>query len=714
MRKPLMPVFLFFTLGIVFYNNISFYIICAVLTALFLILVLKKKKYLVLYCFIFFVFGIASTMMWDNILQKRYDTVKSLNEFVGYVVSVDENLCTIKNFKENYCLIATFDKPTNLKPGDYIVFSGQVKPRPEYKKIIMYSRGVDAYISCKNNSIKVVDKKSFLTYPYMVRSKLGKALTAIDPRGGAFISGLITGYTNDISEDDTNYFSELGISHILAVSGFNIGIIYFSLNIILGRFSARTRYIVTLIICFLYTAIGAFEPSITRAFIMIAAATGAKLLNRYYDVLNGIVLTAFVMLIINVYSLYNIGFQLSFLATAGIILLKDDIKDRIPYESPRFKDEISVALAALISVFPILIWYKGVLSIFYLLINIILSPMIAFTTITGFVASILFLIFKFKVILYPIVFLGLIVVRVIEGLARYNYLMYFGKPTLAFLIFYYLLLIIDFKFIKIKNPKTRTYFKTAVIILTVISLVYTSNNLKIHMLNVGQGDSMLIETPSKKLILIDTGPEFKDYSAAKSKVVPYIKRLGYGKIDLLIITHFHNDHAGGIDYILNELKIEKIAAPEENEKIKIPIIKLGKGDTINEGYVSFDVLLPEENLITKGTNNENCLVMELQYKDFSMLLTSDAERKDIDSISIRNYDVLKVSHHGSYASYSQNLINNSDIKTALISVGKNSFGHPSVETISSLVEHSIDIYRTDLNGDIIINTNGKSYELSAH
>jgi competence protein ComEC len=250
---------------------------------------------------------------------------------------------------------------------------------------------------------------------------------------------------------------------------------------------------------------------------------------------------------------------------------------------------------------------------------------------------------------------------------------------------------------------------TAVILILVLSLFPWNSQLKIHFINVGQGDSIFIETPDKKTILIDTGPEYKNYIAARDKVLPFIKRKGYNRVDMLLITHFHMDHAGGLDYLLKGIRVNKIIVPEKPKNTGMDYTEVSKGDQIQIGSVKLKVLYPMEDEESQD-RNENCIVLKLEYKGFSALLTADAEADQLDTIA-GQFDVLKVSHHGSKASFSDKMLTGSSIETAVISVGKNSFGHPSQEVIKALKAEGIRVFRTDIDGDISIITGGESYSL---
>jgi competence protein ComEC len=474
---------------------------------------------------------------------------------------------------------------------------------------------------------------------------------------------------------------------------------------------AKLRYMVIILICFIYTAFAGFDPSINRAFIMVFISVLAKVIKKPYDVLNGISLTAFIMLIINSYNIFNIGFILSFTATYGIVLLKDDINDRLSSYIKFFRNELSVSLAAFISTLPIILWFMGVFSIFSIVINIIISPIISFLTILSFFASVVFIFTGFRIFFYPSVLIGELVIKFIRLASKININLYLGKPSEIFIVLYYVFIFLSFGYIKINFTKIKTRFIKLVLILMIfITLAYHRPLLKIHVLNVGQGDSILIETPDKHNILIDTGPELYNYVSTRDKIIPYLKRLGYNKIDIIIITHPHMDHAGGLKYLLDNFKVNKILVYEKPDSIDYACTYLSKGDYISINEVVINILAPEKEMLLSSDENETCLIMELKYKNFSMLFTGDAPKSDLDFISGK-YDILKVPHHGSILSLSEAMLNNTLIGNAIISVGKNSFGHPSPVVISQYEKNNIGVYRTDRMGDIIIQTQGNQYSI---
>ena len=220
-----------------------------------------------------------------------------------------------------------------------------------------------------------------------------------------------------------------------------------------------------------------------------------------------------------------------------------------------------------------------------------------------------------------------------------------------------------------------------------------------------------------------------DFDVGESTLLPYILDRGYKKIDFIFISHFDQDHIGGIFTILEKLKVKRIFVSKQEEnsenyqkflkKVKeknIPVTIVKKDDVINlENDVSIDIIWPRDKQIEENKINNNAIVMKLRYNKFSMLFTGDIEEiaeKEIVSIyentDILRSAILKIAHHGSKTSTTEEFLKLVDSRIALIGVGKNNlFGHPSDEIIKRLEEINVKVYRTDLNGEIEIIVNNK-------
>mgnify|MGYP006285609629 CR=1 FL=1 len=265
-----------------------------------------------------------------------------------------------------------------------------------------------------------------------------------------------------------------------------------------------------------------------------------------------------------------------------------------------------------------------------------------------------------------------------------------------------------------------------IILLTILILCFSTTliqaeNLAVHFIDVGQGDAILIQLPTQETMLIDAGPNDSGLTVTK-----YLRNLEIEKIDYLLGTHPHADHIGGLDYIINNFKIDKIYMPNvshttntfrdvllavKNKNKKI------KGSTAGLEIVSQPKLNLKVSLLSpEGKDYENLnnysLVTKINFQDTSFLLTGDIEKKVeydlINSNAPLEADLLQIPHHGSDSSSSNLFLYKVKPKYGVISVGQdNPFNHPNSRIINRLEKHGINIYRTDQQNTIIATSDGQ-------
>jgi competence protein ComEC len=246
------------------------------------------------------------------------------------------------------------------------------------------------------------------------------------------------------------------------------------------------------------------------------------------------------------------------------------------------------------------------------------------------------------------------------------------------------------------------------------------NRLKVVFLDVGQGDSIFISTPSHKNILIDGGNRVDymedGFDAGQSIVLPYLKHNGIMHLDLIAYSHPDSDHIGGLVSVMNELRVDTVLYSIYDEEFLSTalnkgarVVKLAQGDRIevDDGIV-FEVLYPLAQPSFDGGNN-NSLVLKLKYRNFSLLLPGDIEA-DAENELIQDADlesaVIKVPHHGSDTSSTDSFIAAVKPDVAVISVGNNNFGQPSDNVIRRYYDAGAQVYRTDKHGAVSIVTDG--------
>jgi len=259
----------------------------------------------------------------------------------------------------------------------------------------------------------------------------------------------------------------------------------------------------------------------------------------------------------------------------------------------------------------------------------------------------------------------------------------------------------------------------------------SDKNLEVYFLNVGQGDSEFIKTPENHQIIIDGGPDSLVLTEI-SKLMPFWDRT----IDLVVLSHPEKDHMQGLLEILKKYKADYIlwsgvkkTAPEYDEwmnilgrqkKLGAKIMATKSGDIVRLGEVKIETIFPFESLAEKeikDTSNNTCIVSKLIFGTNSFLFSGDidttAEKEIIarSDLATTKSDVLKVSHHGSKYSTSEDFLANVSSKFAVIEVGKNFYGHPTPETLQRLEKFGIQILRTDINGTIEFVSDGENIKL---
>lgn len=824
-KRPILTILVGYIIGIIWglYNEFSIVLLYFPIIAIYFFIskfrnrktkiqnnklkLLSLKRY-VRYLKIFFnrkvIFIVLITSIISNtivkIQNKNYDNLyedeqklilvativsnKEEKEFKNvYKIKVDKviNQNTSKDY-ENSQLLLNVDKneDINLKYGDKIYIKAEYT-KPSTKRNFggfdysSYLKSINVYGTLKAEEIRMISENNVNMISLLsnkVKLKITDNINKLMPeKYSSIFLGLILGDTKNIEESIQNSFKIANISHVLAISGMHITYIILGVELILKKIlGKRKTRIVTLFILIIYMFITGFSPSIVRASIMGILVIISKLIYRKNDIYTSIAFSLLILLIYNPFLITNVGLQLSYLGTIGIIVFNKNIYNffrnikiknkKIKYRINRkiillvdnVKQILSVTFSAQIMILPILLYHFNMLGIYFFISNLLVSVIIGPIIIIGFICVIIsFISIEIAKFFSGVVLLGIKILIFISEVSNLPFSkIYISTPRVWQIIIYYIFILIVniiYNAFSLKNPnyteiRVKNLFslmkyklnqnkkKIVKVILFFSILIFIYNiipkNLKIHFVDVGQGDCTFIVTPCNKTILIDGGGSTsKEYNVGESVVLPYILDRGYTKIDYLFISHFDQDHVGGILTILEELKIGKIFISKQIEnsenyqkflsivkdkKINVKIVK--QGDKIKiEKNLYFDILWPIEEQIQENVLNNNALVFKLQYNDFSMLFTGDIEEiaeEKILTLYGKNVEklkstVLKIAHHGSKTSTTEEFLKVVNPKICLIGVGENNmFGHPADEIIKRLEEFGLQIFRTDENGEISI------------
>ena len=560
------------------------------------------------------------------------------------------------------------------------------------------------------------------------------------------IKAIITGDRKKMPPEWEPIFQDAGVMHILAISGLHIGVIAGFLLIVFNLIPVlkkknKLNYII--IICFLlsYAAFTGFRPSVSRATLMFTILLMAKYLNRPYHIYNSLYLAGLLILFGQPLSLFDAGFLLSFTVTFFIIFLFPLLKEKLNFLPDFISSPLATSLAAWLGMVPLSACFFYKVSFIAILANLIIVPLISIILILG-LASII-ISFIFIPCATILVFLNEILINFLIFFTRffsslpYAY-KYVTQPSIyQNICYYFMIFLLAYTLThwsKLDSKKRKNLCLTigaaALMILFIHSYPFSSP-LAVHFINVGQGDAILIQTPQKKNILIDGGgTPFTDFDVGKHIVVPYLRRLGINRVDLLFLTHPDLDHLEGLLTVLKEIKVKRVIESGIDSKDNVyqqflSLIKKDKQITYHKTQEGEIICLEPEleilvlnsfNSLVYGTEsnfNNHSIVLKLLYKNTSFLFTGDIEElAEKNLLSLGNKlksDILKVAHHGSITSSTELFVSNVEPGVAVISVGLNNFNHPHPEVIKRLEDRCQQVFRTDRNGTVIITSNGQRY-----
>ncbi len=577
-----------------------------------------------------------------------------------------------------------------------------------------------------------------------VKRRIQKQISeSVKGEPGAILQALLVGIRGEISDEVEQAFIDSGVIHVLAVSGLHVGYVTLAFWVITGfmRLPLKPRIIITISALAFYVLIVDVKPSVVRAVIMASMVLIAKGWEKQVNVYNSLAAAALIQTIVDPLQLFDMGFQLSFMAVFSIVyiyqriivLLPDSCKPiNLTSKVMKYIWQIFlVSAAALFGTIPITVFYFQRVPIISLFSNIIVIPLIGVIGALGFAQLLLGFIWSGFNIIYGEVEFVLIEIlqKIVQMFARIPgaYIQVPQISVITLLIMYGFL----FLLLNIDNKKYRkSLVFTALIVgnFLIWKTVLIKPKLTVTFLDVGQGDAALLELPNKMKILVDCGDRTFRRDYGELVVVPFLQRKGIHNIDILMLSHPHSDHIGGAPVVLRNMKVGQIwesdiiAASKVYREIHyladslgIPIRTPNAGNLVKfeEGlYLRF--LHPSERFVKNyGRNyNNGSLVCRLEFGEISLLLTGDAEKESEEYLCLwgekLDANVLKVPHHGSRTSSTLAYLDLIDPEYAVISVGQNNkFKHPAAATIENYRSLGIRLFRTDIDNAVQFSSNGK-------
>ena len=551
----------------------------------------------------------------------------------------------------------------------------------------------------------------------------------------SLIKGVLLG-DKTMADDLRTAFQAAGVSHILAVSGLHVSYIYAALSVCTKRLRIKRRFIpwVLLPCLIFYVCLTGARPSVIRASLMLAVLAFGEGLQENYDSLSALCLAAIVILIRSPAQLYTAGFQLSFLAVLGIILFNKPLCtqwERRFFPPGSILKALSVTLSATLITLPVMLFHFHSASAAGLLSNLVIVPLVGVLMGTAVLALIVLAFIPGAAVLtLPVAFLADLILELtakLSGLGCFSIkggALSFAALGLLFVAVFWLA-----GYFNLKKRPVRLALAAflGVCVLTLGVRPFLKQSLRVTFLDVGQGDSALVETPSGGAYLIDGGgyEDFGVKRAVKRRpiseqvLLPALYAKNIRALDGVFISHNHADHSQGIEELLKSFPVkqvfisEKHNAPEALKAAGIPVKMLGRGDVLETADgLKIEVLWPDKKRepLPDDAQNDASLVIRLTYGGRSFLFTGDAGFETEANIldHLEQTDVLKVGHHGSKYSSGEVFLNRLSPSVAAISVGRyNTFGHPTPEALERLEAAGAKCLRTDCQGALEVTTDGR-------
>ncbi len=605
----------------------------------------------------------------------------------------------------------------------------------------------------------------------------GDALSRALPEPEAGLAaGILIGLRDRVDRDVASAFTTAGISHVVAISGWNIAIVAAAVAAVTGRWSRRRRALLTLAAVLCYTLLAGASASVVRAAAMAAVVSLAREAGRGIPASIALAWAAVALLLLEPRTILDPGFQLSALATAGLIAWATPLAARLGRLRRRglsvpwwLAESLAVSLAAQAATLPLVLVLFGRLALVAPAVNLAVVPLVPASMAAGLVA----LAAGFAsgvglpdpvvaVVALPAWFLLTAMVRLAEGAAGLPFASVALEPpwsVLAAAVAGALTVLVArwrsiarairpggrarreglaTAALPIGRPSRPTaagrrprptwlrhlrrpllLLAGASLVLTLVAATRPDGRAHVTMLDVGQGDAILVESAQGGRLLVDGGPDPDRLLALLDRALPPWDR----RLDLVVLTHPHEDHVAGLPLVLRRYRVGRVFAPGPAgdgpgyaafvDAVRARGLRpepLRTGDRLRLDEVALRVLWPDASAVPEATPgdgrtmNDVSIVLLGDADGRRFLLTGDAE-DDVDPVlvgrGLPRIDLLKVAHHGSRTATSDALLAASAPSVALVSVGAaNTYGHPSPATLGRLVAHGVRTYRSDLEGTV--------------
>ncbi len=794
--RPLIPLLLALMAGIVvglwLPGLSSLLVAAAIVFLIFLLILLKKLRVYLLPLFLFFTIGYWSLQSWTSPRLPANHVSHFVDGRPWHIIGTvdghperfpDRTRLVLKAeslaregvfYKVSGAVRATIREPVaGLRSGDRVACLARLKEirnfnNPDgfdYRRYLAF-RGIYASASVSRESfvIRLHPGKTYRLGHAIDRSRqavsslIDKATPEDPGEARGVIKALLIGDRSEVSREIRDVFNRIGTAHLLAISGLHIGIVATlaflgfrfvlarSQRVLLAAWPAKGAALLSLFPVLFYGFLAGMSPATQRAVIMVMVFLMALLFERERDTINTLTLAALVILIISPTALFEISFQLSFTAVFAILyMLKHlpfvvELRGGPPTVYKRPALFLFVSAAAILGTFPITLYYFNQTSLIGILTNCFMVPVIGFLVVPAGLLAVLFLPISATIALW--IMKGATVI--LEG--GMGLAIFFSKwpfaavktvtPTLIEIGLYYALLWCLFNWRQTRRARPLLIGLAIVALADVgywVSERYGRRELRMTVIDVGQGSSALMELPGGPCVLVDGGGFYDNRFDLGARVVgPFLWKRKIATVEILVLSHPDSDHLNGLLFIARHFNVKEVWMNQEHADTEpyrdfLQIISeknirmVGLEDLVKSRLINgvrFQVLYPPLDFLERKagdgwrTKNNNSLVLKASFRNISFILPGDIEteaEKELTSLACTTIksNVLLVPHHGGQNSSTHEFLKCVGPDIAVISSGwKNIFGFPHQKTLKRYQAQGCQIFRTDRHGAITITTDG--------
>jgi competence protein ComEC len=661
------------------------------------------------------------------------------------VSAISEN--TLSNIIGQRIQLSCYRCPLSIRPGETWQFTLRAK-RPhgyaswgsfDYEKYLFrhqviakgYIRlkGSNSRTSPASNSIDLW-RQSFLEE---LHELVGQGV------GSNIIAALTIGVKSGLSNQQQQVFQTTGVSHLMAISGLHVGLVFvgvmFLLKWLLWPIARIFEYFPRQQIALLpalgaaifYAALAGFSVSTQRAIIMLLVYAFCKLLAREASLIKVLLIAIIVLLIIDPFSLLDVGFWLSCGAVAVIALVSDkQVSDKQVSSKHAFDDgqkdaDEPVKKLSLLRLQPLLwlgmlpfsVLFFGKVSLLSPLVNLVAVPLFCVVLIPVTLLSVLLYSLGFKAVgawcLIQLNTLFDFVFECLQFASQLNFAKIYSTPMIWWQWGLFVILLIGF----LKASRSRYIAGLLLVVSVFINTAspLADDELQVTLLDVGQGLAMVVET-ANSITVYDTGPRYgTGFTAAEAVLLPFLRQRGITFIDTLVISHADNDHIGGLDKVRDAFAVGKTIS-SRLDKVS-GATECVAGQSWQQDHTSFQVISPQYDT-PQGSNNRSCVIM-LRHFGTKILLTGDIE-KQVERFLLKTSkellkaDILLVPHQGSKTSSTAEFLEAVAPTMAMLAAGyKNHYGHPHPAVVERYQSRDIDLLSTIEHGSVLLKINSHGW-----